>query len=93
MLDFVQNSYKENLQSELLLKLKSVDPVRFEEIVLNLMEKMNYGVGLMTKLSHDGGIDGIIDEDELGLEKYICKLKGILTIRSTRKKCKTLLEH
>ena len=37
MLDFVQNSYKENLQSELLSKLKSVDPVRFEEIVLNLM--------------------------------------------------------
>ena len=31
--------------------------------------KMNYGVGSMTKLSHDGGIDGIIDEDELGLEK------------------------
>ena len=75
MLDFVQNSYKENLQSELLLKLKSVDPVRFEEIVLNLMEKMNYGVGLMTKLSHDGGIDGIIDEDELGLEKIYLQAK------------------
>lgn len=75
MLDFVQNSYKENLQSELLLKLKSVDPVRFEEIVLNLMEKMNYGVGSMTKLSHDGGIDGIIDEDELGLEKIYLQAK------------------
>ena len=75
MLDFVQNSYKENLQSELLLKLKSVDPVRIEEIVLNLMEKMNYGVGLMTKLSHDGGIDGIIDEDELGLEKIYLQAK------------------
>lgn len=75
MLDFVQNSYKENLQSELLSKLKSVDPVRFEEIVLNLMEKMNYGVGSMTKLSHDGGIDGIIDEDELGLEKIYLQAK------------------
>ena len=75
MLDFVQNSYKENLQSELLAKLKSVDPVRFEEIVLNLMEKMNYGVGSMTKLSHDGGIDGIIDEDELGLEKIYLQAK------------------
>lgn len=75
MLDFVQNSYKENLQSELLLKLKSVDPVRFEEIVLNLMEKMNYDIGSMTKLSHDGGIDGIIDEDELGLEKIYLQAK------------------
>lgn len=75
MLDFVQNSYKENLQSELLTKLKSVDPVRFEQIVLTLMEKMNYGVGAMTKLSHDGGIDGIIDEDELGLEKIYLQAK------------------
>lgn len=75
MLDFVQNSYKENLQSELLSKLKSVDPVRFEQIVLTLMEKMNYGVGSMTKLSHDGGIDGIIHEDELGLEKIYLQAK------------------
>ena len=75
ILDFVQNSYKENLQSELLSKLKSVGPVRFEEIVLNLMGKMNYSVGSMTKLSHDGGIDGIIDEDELGLEKIYLQAK------------------
>ena len=39
------------------------------------MEKMNYGVGSMTKLSHDGGIDGIIDEDELGLEKIYLQAK------------------
>lgn len=75
ILDFVQNSYKENLQSELLSQLKSVGPVRFEEIVLNLMGKMNYSVGSMTKLSHDGGIDGIIDEDELGLEKIYLQAK------------------
>lgn len=39
------------------------------------MEKMNYGIGQMTKLSHDGGIDGIIDEDELGLEKIYLQAK------------------
>ena len=39
------------------------------------MEKMNYGIGKMTKLSHDGGIDGIIDEDELGLEKIYLQAK------------------
>ena len=63
------------MQKELLSKLKQVDPVRFEQIVLTLMEKMNYGVGSMTKLSHDGGIDGIIDEDELGLEKIYLQAK------------------
>lgn len=48
--------YSDNLQSELLEKLKQVDPIKFEQIVLQLMEKMNYGIGSMTKMSHDGGI-------------------------------------
>jgi restriction system protein len=59
----------------LLAKLKTVDPIRFERIVLDLMEKMNYGVGSMTQTSHDGGIDGIINEDELGLEKIYLQAK------------------
>lgn len=75
MLDYVRNSYKENLQSDLLIKLKKIDPIRFEQVVLILMEKMNYGVGSMTKMSHDGGIDGIINEDELGLEKIYLQAK------------------
>ena len=75
MLAHAQELFKDNLQIELLSRLKQVDPVRFEQIVLNLMEKMNYGVGSMTKMSHDGGIDGIIDEDELGLEKIYLQVK------------------
>ena len=70
-----QNVYLENLQNELLTKLKQVDPIKFEEIVLFLMEKMNYGVGKKTPISHDGGIDGIINEDELGLEKIYLQAK------------------
>ena len=75
MMSKAQELYKDNLQSELLDKLKQIDPVRFEQIVLQLMEKMNYGVGSMTKLSHDGGIDGIINEDELGLGKIYLQAK------------------
>ena len=75
MLAQAQESYKDNLQSELLSKLKQIDPVKFEQIVLQLMEKMNYGVGSMTKMSHDGVVDGIIDEDELGLEKIYLQAK------------------
>lgn len=75
MMSKAQELYKDNLQSELLDKLKQIDPVRFEQIVLQLMEKMNYGVGSMTKMSHDGGVDGIIDEDELGLEKIYLQAK------------------
>lgn len=75
MLAKAQELYKDNLQSELLTRLKQIDPVRFEQIVLQLMEKMNYSVGSMTKMSHDGGVDGIIDEDELGLEKIYLQAK------------------
>ena len=75
MISKAQALYSDNLQNELLEKLKQVDPVKFERIVLQLMEKMNYGIGSMTKMSHDGGIDGIIDEDELGLEKIYLQAK------------------
>lgn len=75
LIENAQSLYADSLKKELLAKLKSVDPVRFEQIVLQLMEKMNYGVGQMTPLSHDGGIDGIIDEDELGLEKIYLQAK------------------
>lgn len=75
LIENAQSLYADSLKKELLAKLKSVDPIRFEQIVLELMEKMNYGVGSMTKMSHDGGIDGIIDEDELGLEKIYLQAK------------------
>jgi restriction system protein len=75
LIENAQSLYTESLKKELLAKLKSVDPVQFERIVLILMEKMNYGVGSMTPTSHDGGIDGIIDEDELGLEKIYLQAK------------------
>jgi restriction system protein len=75
LIENAQLLYLDSLKKELLAKLKAVDPVRFEQIVIQLMEKMNYGVGAMTKRSHDGGIDGIIDEDELGLEKIYLQAK------------------
>ncbi len=65
----------ESLRKELLQRLKQTDPIEFEKIVLSLMEAMNYGIGSMTKQSHDGGIDGIINEDELGLEKIFLQVK------------------
>lgn len=73
--EVAEKEYLDSLKQDLLVALKRVDPVRFERIVLDLMEKMNYGTGSMTKLSHDGGIDGIINEDELGLQKIYLQAK------------------
>lgn len=64
-----------DVKSELLVKLKEVDPYRFETIILMLLKKMGYGDFIETAKSGDGGIDGIINEDQLGLEKIFIQAK------------------
>ena len=41
-----------------------------------LLEKTGYRVGRLTKSGADGGIDGIIDEDELGLSQIYVQAKS-----------------
>ncbi|MCB1983981.1 MAG: restriction endonuclease [Burkholderiales bacterium] len=60
---------------ELLSKLKEIDPYTFEKIILILLKKMGYGDFIETAKSGDGGIDGIINEDQLGLEKIYIQAK------------------
>ena len=47
-------------------------PQFFEHLVIDLLLEMGYGKdknsGVVTGRSHDGGIDGIISEDKLGLD-------------------------
>lgn len=66
---------QEKLRDDMLERLKSVDPSRFEEIVVRLLEKMGYGEGRAVGRSGDGGIDGIINQDPLGLEKVYVQAK------------------
>ena len=58
------NRIEKEVKSELLQKLKSIDPYFFEKVVLRLLKKMGYG-----------GIDGIINEDKLGLDKIYIQAK------------------
>lgn len=64
------------VKAELLQKLKELDdPYYFEKIVLILLKKMGYGDFIETPKSRDGGIDGIINEDKLGLAKIYTQAK------------------
>jgi len=63
------------VKSELLEKLKTLDPYYFEKVVLILLKKMGYGDFIETPKSGDGGIDGIINEDKLGLDKIYIQAK------------------
>ena len=64
---------RKNLALELLSKVKTCTPAFFENLVVELLVKMGYGgtikeAGKATRLTNDGGIDGIIKEDKLGLD-------------------------
>jgi len=69
------NRIERDVKTELLQKLKSIDPYFFEKVVLRLLKKMGYGEFIETSKSNDGGIDGIINEDKLGLDKIYIQAK------------------
>ena len=69
------NSIESEVKNELLHKLKNIDPYFFEKVVLKLLKKMGYGEFIETSKSNDGGIDGIINEDKLGLDKIYIQAK------------------
>lgn len=71
---------KSSLSDELLNKIMELSPVFFERLVVDLIVKMGYGgsrkdAGRATKQSNDGGIDGIIKEDKLGLDEIYIQAK------------------
>jgi restriction system protein len=63
------------VKSELLDKLKTIDPFYFERVILTLLGKMGYGESIETSKTGDGGIDGIVNQDKLGLEKIYIQAK------------------
>lgn len=69
------NTIESDVKFELLEKLKGLDPYYFEKVILILLKKMGYGDFIETSKSSDGGIDGIINEDKLGLEKIYIQAK------------------
>jgi len=79
-IDQAVEEVESNLRSELLVHLGSVDPYRFEQVVIDLLFAMGYGgsrkeAAQVTKRSNDEGIDGIINEDRLGLDVIYVQAK------------------
>jgi restriction system protein len=69
----------ESLSADLLGAMAGMHPVRFEQLVLDLLHAMGYGASRAdlheTPGSGDGGIDGIITLDRLGLERVYTQAK------------------
>ena len=71
---------KEQLVSDLLDQMKEMDPHDFEGLVLDVLAAMGYGGGSRQAMQEvprgpDGGIDGKINEDKLGLDQIYMQAK------------------
>jgi len=71
---------RNRLASEVLEQVKSCSPNFFERLVVDLLVAMGYGgmreaAGQAVGQSGDGGIDGIIKEDQLGLDVIYLQAK------------------
>lgn len=79
-LESAYENLRDELVDELLGKLKKTTPSFFERVVVELLVKMGYGgsradAGKAIGRSGDGGIDGIIKEDKLGLDVVYIQAK------------------
>jgi restriction system protein len=71
---------RKQLSAELLMRMKASSPEFFERLVVELLLKMGYGgsrrdAGEAIGRSGDGGVDGVIKEDKLGLDAVYIQAK------------------
>ncbi|MBZ5704447.1 MAG: restriction endonuclease [Acidobacteriia bacterium] len=71
---------QKQLSAELLARIKGCSPEFFERLVVELLLKMGYGgsrrdAGMAIGKSGDGGVDGVIKEDKLGLDAVYIQAK------------------
>ena len=78
-LEAAYQKIRQDLAAQLLEQIKSSSPEFFERLVIGLMLKMGYGgsdkVASLTAPAADGGIDGIINQDRLGLDVIYLQAK------------------
>ena len=81
-MDYYYKKIRQELSEELLELIKSNSPWFFEKLVLDLLQAMGYGgfpeASEGTPKSGDGGIDGIIKQDKLGIDSIYIQAKDIL---------------
>ena len=80
MLDWAAGELRVMLEAELLDRVRNAEPAFLERAVVDLLVAMGYGggdvaKGRVTGRSGDGGIDGTIREDALGLDEVYVQAK------------------
>ncbi len=91
-LEYAYLKLKNDLSRDLLDTIKSCSPSFFEKLVVDMLTKMGYGgsrkdAGRALGKTGDGGIDGIIKEDKLGLDTIYIQAKrweNVVPVREIR---------
>ncbi|MED3269599.1 restriction endonuclease [Bacillus thuringiensis] len=76
--EVIEDKYDEirkELAKSILQKVKTAHWKKLEHIIVELLMAMNYGDGTITGKANDGGIDGVIKEDKLGLDNIYLQAK------------------
>jgi restriction system protein len=73
-IDAAQSMLTASLKADLLARVLEQAPTFFERLIVDLLVAMGYGgshenAAMRLGKSGDGGIDGVIDEDRLGLDR------------------------
>lgn len=74
-IDRASAELEQALSEELLSRLKAMPASSFERFVVELITAMGYGIGEVTGRSGDGGIDGVIYQDRLRLDRVFLQAK------------------
>lgn len=80
VMDDAYQEIRDNLAQDILANVMKCSPAFFERMVVELLVKMGYGgsrneAARAVGQTGDGGIDGIIDEDRLGLDTIYVQAK------------------
>ncbi|MDD3793902.1 MAG: restriction endonuclease [Candidatus Gracilibacteria bacterium] len=91
LLDKGYKNIQLTLKNNLLDQLKEINPYYFERVILELFKKMGYGDFEETPKSRDGGIDGIIFQDQLGIDRIYTQAKRYTVNNITEKEIRNFI--
>lgn len=79
-IEAARKDMEKGLRAELLERVRAMNPADFEELIVQLLLKMGYGSGAEEMAqalggSGDQGIDGVIHQDPLGLDRVYIQAK------------------
>ena len=79
LIEAARDQQERVLMHDILERVRNISPAEFERLILTLLEKMGYGLGEDSAQQLggpcDGGVDGVIKQDVLGLDLVYIQAK------------------